>query len=176
MGNRGGRIHNAEREICRNHVSKRWIYCVTSFRGRRRQIMGDGYTELFFADAATALASGHRPCFECQRTQANLFATYWANSNGARAMADDMDRVLHTARMSKSRDRAFWTDLPNGTICQSGDTILLKSADRAWFWDWEQYSEASVPARNVIALTPKPIRDVLAAGFVPLGLPGSQPE
>ena len=36
------------------------------------------YTELFFLDEATALAAGHRPCFECRRTDAQHFAEAWS--------------------------------------------------------------------------------------------------
>jgi hypothetical protein len=62
MGNRGS-LHDAEGRIVRSHEGRRWIFCLLSFNGRRRQVMKPGsYTELFFLDEATALAAGHRPC------------------------------------------------------------------------------------------------------------------
>jgi hypothetical protein len=66
MGNRG-RLHDAEQRTVRYAQGRRWIACLTSFRGRRRTVMSPGlYTELFFLDEAVALAAGHRPCAECR--------------------------------------------------------------------------------------------------------------
>src|SRR5580704_4191915 len=66
VGNRGGVLHNSEREIVRNYKSRRWITCVLEFKGRRRIVMTERrYTELFFLDEATAFAARHRPCAEC---------------------------------------------------------------------------------------------------------------
>ena len=39
--------------------------CSTSRAAR--DVWGASYTELFFLDEPTALAAGHRPCFECRR-------------------------------------------------------------------------------------------------------------
>jgi hypothetical protein len=76
MGNRGGQIHDPQtRTIRRQQASRRWICCVPSFKGRRREVMRAGYTELFFLDEVTALAAGHRPCFECRRAEAQAYAT-----------------------------------------------------------------------------------------------------
>ena len=68
MGNRGV-LHNDHRQIVRHWRSeKRWIICLTKFKGRQRELMFPGlYTELFFLDEPTALAAGHRPCAECRR-------------------------------------------------------------------------------------------------------------
>ena len=82
MGNRGC-LHNAHQTIIKNHQLKRWIICVLEFKNRRRDIMAPGrYTELFFWDEATALASGHRPCAECQRQKFNHFKQCWMLANG----------------------------------------------------------------------------------------------
>jgi hypothetical protein len=77
MGNRGGCLHDAATRALngRRWASKRWIACVTQFRGRRRPIMAaNRYTELFFLDEVTALAAGHRPCFECRSADARSYA------------------------------------------------------------------------------------------------------
>jgi hypothetical protein len=71
MGNRGGRFHtDAKTLTARRWVSRQWICCVLNFKGRRREVWGRSYTELFFLDEPTALAAGHRPCFECRRKDA----------------------------------------------------------------------------------------------------------
>ena len=73
MGNRGGRFHtDAKTLTARRWASRQWICCVLDFKGRRRDVWGRFYTELFFLDEPTAFAAGHRPCFECRRKDAQL--------------------------------------------------------------------------------------------------------
>ncbi|HHI82535.1 MAG TPA: hypothetical protein ENJ99_05225, partial [Rhizobiales bacterium] len=102
MGNRGGRLHDCCQTLgARRWASAAWIICVLEFKCRHRQIMAaNSYTELFFLDEVTALAAGHRPCFECRRKAANDFAGKWGQSRGldARARAGDMDAILHRQR------------------------------------------------------------------------------
>src|SRR5947208_596093 len=79
FGNRGGRFHRDDRTLGRRRfVSRQWICCVLAFKNRHRAVWGRGYTELFFLDEVTALAAGHRPCFECRRAAATAFAAAWA--------------------------------------------------------------------------------------------------
>ena len=69
MGNRGGKIHDPATKtlLKRKFASRQWIICLTAFKGRKRLLMGNGYTELFFLDDVTALSAGHRPCAELRR-------------------------------------------------------------------------------------------------------------
>src|SRR5690242_19291681 len=79
MGNRGGRFHRDDRTLSgRRWTSRQWICCRLAFNDRRRQVWRTGYTELFFLDEVTALAAGHRPCFECRRADARAFAAAFA--------------------------------------------------------------------------------------------------
>ena len=83
MGNRGGRLHDEARRLgARRWVSRAWICCVIAFRGRRRRVMGAGYTELFFLDEAVALAAGHRPCAECRCAAFDAFREAWGEAHG----------------------------------------------------------------------------------------------
>ncbi|MGL4241245.1 MAG: hypothetical protein ACRCTI_09045, partial [Beijerinckiaceae bacterium] len=84
LGNRGGRFHCERTRTVRGRpwASRQWICCVLSFKNRQRQVWSRGYTELFFTDEATALAAGHRPCFECRRADAVAFAAAWARTQG----------------------------------------------------------------------------------------------
>ena len=67
MGNRGGRLHREDKTLGgRRWVSRQWICCRLELNDRHRKVWGDSYTELFFLDEVTALAAGHRPCFECR--------------------------------------------------------------------------------------------------------------
>ena len=106
MGNRGGRLHRDDRALgSRRWTNKRWIVCVCAFKGRWREVWGPGYTELFFLDEPTALAAGHRPCFECRREAAKAFLAAFPNSAGFGA--DAMDEVLHRERLADGRKLAL---------------------------------------------------------------------
>jgi len=102
MGNRGGRFHRDDRTLgTRRFVSRQWICCRLEFNNRHRRVWDDSYTELFFLDEVTALAAGHRPCFECRRRDAERFAECWrqAVKLEKRPFADAMDAVLHVERL-----------------------------------------------------------------------------
>lgn len=75
---------------------------MLSFKGRRREVMGTGYTELFFADEPTAPAADHRPSYECRRAEAKAFAAAWARAFGLShpPNADEMDAPFTST--------AFW--------------------------------------------------------------------
>ena len=103
MGNRGC-LHDASGRIVRQTRVNAWIYCLLEFKGRHRAVMSPGkYTELFFLDEATALAAGHRPCFECQRPRAEEFMRCWGAANarmtaGERLRVGIVDTVLVKAK------------------------------------------------------------------------------
>ena len=68
MGNRGV-LHDENKRLGRRRwVLKAWLICKLDFKGWRRTVMTPlRYTELFFLDEASAIAAGHRPCYECRR-------------------------------------------------------------------------------------------------------------
>src|SRR5436305_7368434 len=126
FGNRGGRFHRDDRTLGkRRWASRQWICCVLSFKGRHRAVWGRGYTELFFLDEVTALAAGHRPCFECRRADAKAFAQNWAKGNGsAIPHAPEMDIVLQSERLDGRAKRMHdmrIEDLPNGAMLALAD-------------------------------------------------------
>src|ERR1700761_5044080 len=97
FGTRGGRIHTDDKKLTkRRWASRQWICCVLDFKGRQRDVWGRYYTELFFLDEPTAFAAGHRPCFECRRKDAEMFAEFWRKARrlAVRPYADEMDEVL----------------------------------------------------------------------------------
>ena len=173
MGNRGGRIHDPQTRtlLKRRFASKQWICCVLDFKGRHRPVMQRGYTELFFLDEVTALAAGHRPCFECRRSDAIRFADAFARGNGylERPSAPQMDAILHAERLDggKKRLHEMPADLPDGAMVLDGETILARR-DGIWLrWTPEGYLPASRAPANARLVTPPSIVAALAAGYQP---------
>lgn len=101
FGNRGV-LHDRSGRIVRGWQGRRWIVCVTEFRGSHREpLPPGGYTGLFFRDEATALAAGHRPCFECRRADAQAFL----EASGCPS-AGALDELLHRERLAGGANRA----------------------------------------------------------------------
>ena len=178
MGNRGGALHNHNREIVRPFKTRRWIACLLEFRGRHRSVMSPGrYTELFFLDEAVALAAGHRPCAECRRQSFNAFKAAWARRPGAQSaravLADEMDMELHRARLlSREKSRTYQApldSLPDGCFIELAETAWLVWDDALLLWTPERYTQKHRRPREltVAVLTPRPIVECLAHGYTP---------
>lgn len=182
MGNRGGRIHTRDRVLTRRRwASRAWIICVTRFKNRQRTMMQpNSYTELFFLDEATALAAGHRPCFECRRKDAVAYAEAWARTLGLaqRARADEMDAILHAERLGADRRQrtheAEIGDLPDGVMISIEGAPHLVLGNRLLPWSFGGYSAGigRPTGGKVTTLTPASTVRVLSEGYVP-GLHGS---
>src|SRR6204780_4606862 len=133
MGNRGGRFHSDAKTLtARRWASRQWICCVLDFKGRRREVWGRFYTELFFPDEPTALAAGHRPCFECRRKDAEAFAEAWRKAHRlvTRPYADEMDDVLHGERLqgrAKRLHRRKIDTFPDGAfVAREGEACAIR--------------------------------------------------
>jgi hypothetical protein len=179
MGNRGGQLHDAHRRLgTRRWTSRQWICCKLDFNDRRRKVWGDSYSELFFLDEVTALAAGHRPCFECRRRDGENFAALFSGK-AAQARAAAMDKVLHAERLdakAKRLHRRKIDDLPDGAmIALGGDAFALRGA-RLLRWTPSGYRSAQPRPRGIEAdvLTPPSILAVLKAGYAPLWHPNAE--
>ena len=184
MGNRGGAFHAPDQTLgSRRWATKQWIACVLEFKGRHREVMQPNrYTELFFLDEATALAAGHRPCFECRRADADRFAELWARTHGSaeRARAPAMDEVLHAERVGGDRRKV--TFRARRAVSPSGGFIRYAQdgADARTYlvvghhllgWDPAGYTSLVSPSAisdEVEVLTPASIVAVLSAGYRPM--------
>jgi hypothetical protein len=175
FGNRGGKFHRDDRTLGkRRWASRQWICCVLDFKGRQRDVWGRYYTELFFLDEPTALAAGHRPCFECRRDEATAFAEHWRRAarltRPPRAPA--MDAVLHVQRLAgaaKRLHRRPVNTLPDGTfVARGGDAFAVRKG-QLLRWSAGGYGERIARPRrgNVDVLTPPAIVAVLASGYRP---------
>lgn len=183
MGNRGGRIHHEDRTLsARRWRSKAWICCETRFKARQRAVMGAGYTELFFLDEATALAAGHRPCFECRREDAVAFAEAWARGQGLNQppRAPEMDACLHGERLDRKRrpgrskkiTTAPLGELPDGAMASLWDETWLVADGWLLRWRFEGYDYAltrtdTLDAMQADVLTPPSILSALRGGYRP---------
>ncbi len=171
MGNRGGRFHRVDQTLgARRFASRRWIACECAFAGRHRSVWGAGYTELFFLDEVTALAAGHRPCFECRRADAMRFAR--AFGRDAPATADDMDRTLDAERRTgraKCAHRAMIDDLPDATMIAFDGAVFALRGRAMRRWTFDGYGGAVTrPSGTIVeALTPPSICVALARGYQP---------
>lgn len=178
MGNRGGKVHTDDQRLTsRRWASRQWICCVLEFKGRHRNVWGRYYTELFFLDEITALAAGHRPCFECRRKDADHFAKLFSGKN-KRASASDMDRVLHAERLNgkaKRMHRRKVDTLPDGAMIVLDGPAFAVRGDRLIGWTPAGYADAKPRPGgiDVDVLTPPAILSVLARGYAPLWHPSA---
>jgi len=176
LGNRGGRFHRDDQTLGkRRWASRQWICCVLSFKNRHHPVWQRGYTALFFLDEATALAAGHRPCFECRRADANAFAQKWAQAKNCEIpYAPDMDLVLQAERLDGRAKRThdmMIDDLPDGafvTLNSAPDIAYAIRGAHLLRWSETGYVEKIVRPRGMAnVLTPPSIVGVLAAGYRP---------
>jgi hypothetical protein len=177
MGNRGGRFHNDDKTLGgRRWASRQWICCVLDFKGRHRDVWGRSYTELFFLDEPTALAAGHRPCFECRRKDALSFAEKWQSAFGLsqRPKAGEMDVALHAERLRGGTKRLHWSyldALPDGASVMVDDYTAAYAVrgDRLLRWSPRGYFDRRKRPRGIIVevFTPPAIVAVLRAGYQP---------
>ncbi len=201
-GNRGGCFHRADQTLSkRRWHSKAWITCVLAFKNRRRALMQPGrYTELFFLDEATALAAGHRPCFECRREDAILFARLWPQADAAaaaganisnaligtgkkkRARAGAMDDLLHAQRLSNDGGKRRYRDmagaLPDGAFISWRGRPHLIAHGVFYLWTFDGYRAAGSPPSahtSVDVLTPRAAIAVISNGYTPKLHPSVDP-
>ena len=190
-GNRGV-IHDPETRtlLRRRWTTKAWIICACAFRRRSRSVMGRtaasggaGWTELFFLDEVTGLASGHRPCFFCRREAATGFAEAFARGHGLkRASAPEMDALLHAARPAAtgaepSLFSAPPESLPDGAMVVAGNQPFAIRNGRLLPWHFDGYRAPVEPAglfASLRLLTPNPTLKALAAGFLPAWHPSAE--
>jgi hypothetical protein len=175
MGNRGGRFHaDAKTLTARRWASRQWICCVLEFKGRHRDVWGRYYTELFFLDEPTALAAGHRPCFECRRKEAQAFAATWQQACRLPEppKAGEMDDVLHAERLQGRGKRLHRRDidaLPDGAFVALEEGAFAVRGDALLRWMPHGYDGRRQRPRGIAVdvLTPPAILAVLSAGYQP---------
>jgi len=175
FGNRGGRFHTGAKKLTtRRWSSRQWICCVLEFKNRHRDVWGRYYTELFFLDEPTALAAGHRPCFECRRQDAEAFAEAWRQAKhlSVRPYADKMDLVLHGERLNGRTKRLHRREidaLPDAAFVLLDGTPYAVRGGALLRWTPKGYDARKPRPRGVTVdvLTPPAIFAVLSHGYRP---------
>jgi hypothetical protein len=171
MGNRGGRLHRDDQTLSGSRwKNKHWLICVCEFKGRRRNVWGRYYTELFFLDEPTALAAGHRPCFECRRQAAKAFVAAFPGTPGG---VDAMDEALHRERLDNKRKRLWRArlgDLPDGAMIARDGRAYAVRAGALLQWSFAGYGAPAPLDPGAIAevLTPASTVAALKGGYKPL--------
>lgn len=171
MGNRGGRLHRDDRTLSGSRwKTKHWLICVCEFKGRRRDVWGRYYTELFFLDEPTALAAGHRPCFECRRQAAKAFIAAFP---GAPRGVEAMDEALHRERVEDRRKPVWRTRLgalPDGAMIARDRRPYAVRSGALLPWSFAGYGapEPLEPEAVVDVLTPPSTVAALKGGYRPL--------
>lgn len=178
MGNRGV-LHDEHKAIRRSFKLKAWITCVLQFKGRHRAVMSPNrWTELFFLDEATALAAGHRPCFECRREDAKRFKSCWLKGNPEYGFDEGtpigkIDEILHRERIDRKGEKVSYEDrpedLPDGSFIEWEGRACLVANGRIFPWSPFGYEkEQTLPgAQQVQVLTPKSTVNAFRAGYQP---------
>lgn len=193
FGNRGGRFHDPRtRDLPRRiQASRQWICCVLSFKGRRREVWSQGYTELFFCDEVTALAAGHRPCMECRRKDALAYRDALVRGLGLRhvPLFPAIDALLDRERLDGRAKRTHLLSaetLPDGAMIVaacSEDFLALRGTEDflalrgalALPWSASGYgTPVPRPIGEVVALTPPATLAALAHGYTPAWHPSAQ--
>lgn len=182
FGNRGGRFHDpATKAVPRRlYASRQWICCVLSFKGRRHDVWGRGYTDLFFCDEITAFAAGHRPCVECRRVDAHAYRAALVAGLGLKEtpLFPVIDRMLDDERRTGQQKRLHRLpaeELPDGAMLRSGSgEWLALRGDAALLWSPSGYvSRRSRTSGMADVLTPPATLAALSNGYRPLWHPSA---
>ena len=172
-GNRGC-LHDATGRIRRRYAGRRWIACRLEFRGwHRSALMQPGrFTELFFVDEATALASGHRPCALCRREDYNRFGAFWRGLHAGQADADAIDAQLHAERLDPETRTHRCHDasldaLPDGAFVLRDGAPWLVLGSELLRWTPAGYSDHRPrPARELaVLITPPSLVELLRGSW-----------
>lgn len=184
MGNRGGRIHDPETKKLTNRrwANKAWIICVTEFNNRQRTLMGYSYTELFFLDEVTALAAGHRPCFECRRKAAKAYQAAWQSAEGLleAQKVGIMDPILHAERLDGKTQRhhaIHKSDIIDGVVLLHEGKLYAAKDGQLLLWSFEGYAKPSSSIDDLpeicTGLTPPASVKALGHGYQPIWHPSA---
>jgi hypothetical protein len=171
MGNRG-KLGPILQKLPQPHAKgKNWIACILEKDGVTLPKTDVAYTRLFFLDEVTALAAGHRPCWQCQPERYNLFVDFWRKA--IRKDSSDFDERLHSDRCHEDGSKKTFSEslckLPSGVMVrlpESSQPYLLLWG-KLFPWSIDGYgTPITLPlSASVVVLTPSVIVQMFKAGF-----------
>jgi hypothetical protein len=163
LGNRGGKFHRDDKTLGkRRWASSRWICCELHYKNMHHEVMGRGYTSLFFLDEVTALAAGHRPCFFCRRSEANEFV------HRSGLATDALDQQLQQERTSLQPPASDFQLCDGAVIEQDGEAFALRAgAFLQWSFVGYAKSRGVSLSQHAKLLTPPTILAILRGGYQP---------
>ncbi|MDZ4762714.1 MAG: hypothetical protein SGJ21_16765 [Alphaproteobacteria bacterium] len=170
-GNRGALHHEGGWLVSQRWRTDAWIICTLTFKDRKRVPMAPrGYTHLFFLDEATALAAGHRPCFECRREDARAYCDAIARWTGVRPDAPTINRAIREEMSAMirfgEREAVDASLLPAGAMFTLDDAAWLVLAEGVRRWSFEGYGRLEAfPVALVRRLTPRMSIAALEGGY-----------
>ena len=134
------------------------------------------YTELFFLDEVTALAAGHRPCYECRRDDAEEFASA-AQAQLGRSQsfrAGDLDTEIQKdikpfirKFRQETRGSIDPRELPDGAMYGQNGKAYLKVGRHGHAWTFGGYGSPEPLPAAAQRLTPRFTCAALAGGYIP---------
>ena len=154
---------------------------MLEFKNRQRDVWGRYYTELFFLDEVTALAAGHRPCFECRRKDAVAFAEFWQQAFKLRSPPRAGEWTTCCIASGSTAAPSAGTGA-RSTICRTVRSSQWRrarsrcAADALLQWTPAGYAARKRRPRcgKVDVLTPPAILAVLTAGYRPQWHPSAE--
>lgn len=180
MGNRGElKVEHGELIGLSRWKSQSWIYCSIDEKFKPRGEDTRKYTKLFFMDEFTALAAGHRPCWDCLREKYDKFIAAWLAGNPdynfQKDIPQQIDREIHKERKNSDRSKQTYPEklinLPDGVMVtldvDSGESYLLHGGQlRKWTPTGYAAAIQHDPKYEVQVLTPKSIVNTISAGYL----------
>lgn len=181
MGNRGIIHDHRTRSLLKSRwKTKGWVCCLTEFKDRNREVMAKGtYTELFFLDEVTALAAGHRPCYECRRADALYFQQLWDRCFGfeAGSKASQINDKLHSQRCSgRSPHVRISADQAEEAVVYAQNEDFFVCRKGKWLqWSFGGYRSGAPQYSQLLRqITPAGTAAVLKAGYQPVWHPSAK--
>ena len=179
LGNRGILHDHTSQTLTRETwTTNGWVCCDLHYKGRHHPQMGeDTYTSLFFMDEAVALAAGHRPCFECRRDAARIYAKAASHMLGLELVLKAPEINQRIAIDIKPRIRKYGkatrqvidpATLPNGAMFALEEHAYLKQGNAMRLWSFEGYGARQALPKQATRLTPHLSISALACGYIPL--------
>lgn len=170
MGNRGILHDDAQRLTPRRWQHHAWVTCLLRYKNWHRDVMQPrNYTELFFLDEPTALATGHRPCGLCRPGDYRHFKTCFNTAHATRTIAE-IDRLMQRDRITRTRTQirhsAPLPGLPDGTMILHDKAPHLVWDGQLMRYTPEGYiASCARPHGETTVLTPAATVAALAAGY-----------